>query len=76
MSFGSICNGIYKAFVYIIMFDSYHKPVIQIVNYNRFAFGKEVCMVGGGRETELLLSNVSQFLRLRDMTPSSMIILI
>lgn len=71
MIFGSIYNGIYKAFICIIIFDSYHKPVIQIVHSNHLAFDKK--MRERKKESE---SNVSQLLSLRDLTPSSRIILI
>lgn len=32
MIFGSIYNGSYKTCICIIIFDSYHKPVIHIVH--------------------------------------------
>ena len=32
MAYGSIYNCSYKTFIYIIIFDSYHKPVMQIVH--------------------------------------------
>ena len=32
MVFGSIYNRSYKTFICIIIFDSYHKPVMQIVH--------------------------------------------